>query len=169
MPGGRSTEGTGFPHAACSITRVGDEQIAEPIQLGSTDAVLLRPGDRQRVPSRTTPSAALDSLAYAESLCRYAGDRLDPFSLRCWIVRRLMLDDGLDHSSAERAFEHVVASERGAGRCTGGGPTGRLLVTRRGRQTCRELGRVAARSRALGEPPRSTDAESRPTAEQPLA
>ena len=33
--------------------------------------------------------------------------RLDEFSLRCWIIQRLMLDDGLDHESAERAFEHA--------------------------------------------------------------
>jgi hypothetical protein len=81
------------------------------MQRGSTDAARLRPGDRRRVPSQATPPATLDSLAYAESLYHYAGDRLDPFSLRCWIVRRLMLDDGLDHSSAALAFEHVLAAE----------------------------------------------------------
>lgn len=62
------------------------------------------------MPSQTTPVAPLDSLVYAESLYRYAGNRLDPYSLRCWIIRRLMLDDGLDHSCAELAFEHVLAS-----------------------------------------------------------
>ena len=48
------------------------------------------------------------SLAYAESLYRYAADRLDAFSLRCWIVRRLMLDAGLEHETAVHAFEHAV-------------------------------------------------------------
>ena len=48
------------------------------------------------------------SLAHAESLYRYAATRLDAFSLRCWIIQRLMLDDGLGHENAERAFENVV-------------------------------------------------------------
>jgi hypothetical protein len=48
------------------------------------------------------------SLAHAESLYRYAAPRLDAFSLRCWIIQRLMLDDGLGHENAERAFENVV-------------------------------------------------------------
>jgi hypothetical protein len=48
------------------------------------------------------------SLAYAESMYRYAAERLDAFSLRCWIVRRLMLDDGLGHESAVHAFEHAL-------------------------------------------------------------
>jgi hypothetical protein len=54
-----------------------------------------------------------DSLTYADSLYRYASARLDEFSLRCWVIRRLMLDDGLEHESAERAFEH--ARENGTG------------------------------------------------------
>jgi hypothetical protein len=53
-----------------------------------------------------------NSLAYAESLYRHAASRLDAFSLRCWIIRRLMLDDGLDHQGAERAFEHAVGRSR---------------------------------------------------------
>jgi hypothetical protein len=56
-------------------------------------------------PAQDVPS---DSLAYAESLYVYAADRLDPFSLRCWVIRRLMLDEGLEHARAERAFEHAV-------------------------------------------------------------
>lgn len=48
-----------------------------------------------------------DSLAYADSLYSYASPRLGELSLRCWVIQRLMLDDGLDHASAERAFEHA--------------------------------------------------------------
>ena len=55
-------------------------------------------------------TAPVDSLLYARSLHDYAAHRLDPFSLRCWIIRRLMLDHGLEHGCAEEAFEHVLAS-----------------------------------------------------------
>jgi hypothetical protein len=51
-------------------------------------------------------SAAL--LVTARRLC----SRVDPFSLRCWIIQRLMVDDGLEHESAERAFEHALDGAR---------------------------------------------------------
>ena len=51
-----------------------------------------------------------DALEYAESLYDYAAQRLDPFSLRCWIIRRLMLDAGLAHLAAEEVFDRVLAS-----------------------------------------------------------
>ena len=61
----------------------------------------------------STPSvqqtAPVDSLVYAQSLYNYAARRLDPISLRCWIIQRLMLDDGLEHGCAEDVFEHVLA------------------------------------------------------------
>ena len=55
-----------------------------------------------------------DSLTYADSMYRYASSRLDAFSLRCWIIQRLMLDDGLDHESAERAFDYALEIARTA-------------------------------------------------------
>ena len=55
-------------------------------------------------------TAPVDSLVYAQSLHSYAAHRLDPFSLRCWIIQRLMLDHGLEHACAEDVFEHVLAS-----------------------------------------------------------
>jgi hypothetical protein len=55
-------------------------------------------------------TAPVDSLAYAQSLYDYADQRLDAFSLRCWIIRRLMLDEGLEHLCAEEVFEHVLNS-----------------------------------------------------------
>jgi len=55
-----------------------------------------------------------DSLSYAHSLYRYASSRLDEVSLRCWIIQRLMLDDGLEYESAERAFEHARDTAREA-------------------------------------------------------
>jgi hypothetical protein len=54
------------------------------------------------------------SLTYADSLYRYASSRLDELSLRCWVIQRLMLDDGLEHESAERAFEHARDTVREA-------------------------------------------------------
>ena len=61
--------------------------------------------------STTSPQIApLDSLAYATALHDYAAERLDAFSLRCWIIRRLMADDGLEHACAEELFERVLAS-----------------------------------------------------------
>jgi hypothetical protein len=62
------------------------------------------------VPNQSAPPAPLDSVAYAESLHGYAAQRLDAFSLRCWIIQRLMLDEGLDHSCAEDVCEHVLAA-----------------------------------------------------------
>ena len=108
-------------------------------------AVLAR-GDRQGVPSQTTPVAPPDSLAYAESLYRYAGSRLDPYSLRCWIIRRLMLDDGLDHSCAELAFEHVLASkpEREEVRAARAGRTSSRGRVRGRLRSRRPAGRVRA-------------------------
>jgi hypothetical protein len=49
-----------------------------------------------------------DAEAYAESLYVYASARLDAYSLRCWIVQRLMLDLGLDHAQAVTALEAMV-------------------------------------------------------------
>lgn len=60
--------------------------------------------------TQTAQQAPLESLAYAESLYSYAAQRLDAFSLRCWVIQRLMADDGLEHPSAEELFERVLAS-----------------------------------------------------------
>ena len=62
------------------------------------------------LPSRIEPDAA----AYAASLHRYAASRIDAFSLRCWIIRRLMLDQGLDHETAERTCDRVLMSAANA-------------------------------------------------------
>ena len=64
---------------------------------------------------RDLPERA-DSVSYAECLYRYAAPRLDPFSLRCWIIQRLMLDEGLEHGCAEDVFEDVRAKDRQAAR-----------------------------------------------------
>ena len=60
-------------------------------------------------------AAPVDSLLYAQSLHNYAAHRLDPFSLRSWIIQRLMLDHGLDHACAEDVYEHVLAWTSKAG------------------------------------------------------
>jgi hypothetical protein len=62
--------------------------------------------------------------AYAEQLYDYAAGRLDAHSLRCWIIGRLMLDEGLDHTDAEAAFEQArfSALARSAATRTGGAP-----------------------------------------------
>jgi hypothetical protein len=83
-----------------------------------------------------------DSLAYAETLYVYAGDRLDPFSLRCWIIRRLMLDKGLEHACAERAFEHAVDVVRRRERAR----RARLVGMRRRRASIRTLPSLALAS-----------------------
>jgi hypothetical protein len=75
----------------------------------------------------STETALPDSLEYAESLYQYAAQRLDPFSLRCWIIRRLMLDDGLEHPIAEDVFDRVLASANDVG----GRETARLRGDRR--------------------------------------
>ena len=49
---------------------------------------------------------------YAEQLYDYAAGRLDAHSLRCWIIGRLMLDEGVDHADAEEAFERARSSAR---------------------------------------------------------
>lgn len=59
---------------------------------------------------QSAQGAPADSLAYAESLYGYAAERLDALSLRCWIVQRLMLDEGLDHTGAETVFGQLLAS-----------------------------------------------------------
>ena len=75
----------------------------------------------------TAPAEATappESLKYAQSLYDYAAQRLDPFSLRCWIIRRLMLDDGLEHVIAEQVVDRVLAS---APKDMGARDAGRLL------------------------------------------
>jgi len=68
-------------------------------------------GSIRGMSTRSIPrSATVDSHAYAESLYGYAAARLDAFSLRCWTIRRLMLDLGLDHGGAEELFEQVDAA-----------------------------------------------------------
>jgi hypothetical protein len=62
----------------------------------------------------SVPATPADSVAYAETLYGYAARRLDPFSLRCWIIQRLMLDEGLEHGCAEDVFEDVRAKDREA-------------------------------------------------------
>ena len=62
-----------------------------------------------------TEKAPPDALEYAESLYDYAVRRLDPFSLRCWIIRRLMLDRGLAHLAAEEVFDLVLAAATDVG------------------------------------------------------
>jgi hypothetical protein len=51
-------------------------------------------------------------LAYANGLHRYAANRLDDVTLRCWIIQRLMLDEGIAHTAAEAIFERVVEEAR---------------------------------------------------------
>lgn len=80
-----------------------------------------------------------DSHAYAESLYAYAAERLDPFSLHCWIVQRLMLDEGIEHERAEEAFELVLDRARTAERDL----TVRDLERRRRRESIRAFGRGA--------------------------
>ena len=65
-----------------------------------------------------TETAPLGSLEYAESLYDYAAERLDAFSLRCWVIRRLMADDALEHGCAEELFERVLASAAADQACT---------------------------------------------------
>jgi hypothetical protein len=50
-----------------------------------------------------------DAASYAASLHNHAACRLDSFSLRCWIIRRLMLDQGLGHDAAERTCDRVLS------------------------------------------------------------
>ena len=57
-------------------------------------------------------AGSASSFAYAEQIHAYAAGRLDEHSLRCWIIGRLMLDEGLDHAGAEEAFEHARTSAR---------------------------------------------------------
>lgn len=71
-------------------------------------------------------TAARTNVAYARDLHNYARHRLDDFSLHCWIVQRLMLDEGLDHETAEVAFARLLDELRdegcrGRGRHTGSG------------------------------------------------
>ena len=49
-------------------------------------------------------------VTYAEQLYDYGAGRLDANSLRCWIIGRLMLDEGVDHAAAEEEFEHARSS-----------------------------------------------------------
>ena len=62
---------------------------------------------------------------YADQLYDHAAGRLDPDSLRCWIIGRLMLDEGVDHAAAEGAFEsarssaHLRDAATSTGRLTG--------------------------------------------------
>jgi hypothetical protein len=70
--------------------------------------------------------AAADAVLYARSLHAYAARRLDPFSLRCWIIQRLMLDQGLEHETAELVYEEVLSP---AERC--GNPAAPARKTRR--------------------------------------
>jgi len=89
-----------------------DQQIEEAWRRRFTDARRLGPEHgRGMSPELLSQQIPEDSLAYADSLYSYASPRLDELSLRCWVIQRLMLDDGLDHASAERAFElaHDVA------------------------------------------------------------
>lgn len=90
----------------------------------------------------TTPIAAVDSLAHAQSLYEYAAERLDPFSLRCWIIQRLMYDDGLEHECAETMVARVLASasKESRGRKWQWTPSARELdrTLREARTTCAE-------------------------------
>jgi hypothetical protein len=53
-----------------------------------------------------------EAIPRADLLFHYACGRLDPGSLRCWIIQRLMLDEHLDHEHAEDAYARVIAAER---------------------------------------------------------
>ena len=93
--------------------------------------------------TQSPPQAATgESHAYAESLYVYAAERLDAFSLRCWIIQRLMLDEGLDHECAERAFEHVLDRARNAELAQ----RVRDLERQRRRESIRAFGRSACGS-----------------------
>jgi hypothetical protein len=98
-------------------------------------------------------TAPVDSLAYAQSLYDYADQRLDAFSLRSWIIQRLMHDDGLEHECAEEAFEHVLASTLKAD----GARDSRETHRERGRTSTREIRSSANRwTRRHVRPHRST-------------
>ena len=45
---------------------------------------------------------------HSARLCAYAAPKLDARSLRCWLIRRLMLDDSLDHASAEQIVDELM-------------------------------------------------------------
>lgn len=102
--------------------------------------------------STQSPAAGVpsDSLAYAETLYVYAARRLDAFSLRCWIIQRLMLDEGLEHTCAETAFEHVLGT---AGAAEAAKRVGQLRRQRRRESIC-AIGRSALRPNEPSPPSR---------------
>jgi hypothetical protein len=107
-----------------------DPQISGRRHSGSTDAG--EPdGSEDGLMSTQHPPEAVppNCVAYAHGLHRYAAHRLDDVSLRCWIVRRLMIDEGLDHAAAEAVFERVFEEA--------------------GRDECRRRSRTAPRVRRL--------------------
>ena len=61
----------------------------------------------------STPSA--DAVLYARSLHEYAAPHLDAFSLRCWIIQRLMLDLEVEHEAADRACGVVLSADQPCG------------------------------------------------------
>ena len=105
--------GADFPHSGCSLSAPRDEHISAATRRVSTDA---RGSRQDQCEGMSTPPQAArgESFAYAESLYGYAAGRLNPFSLRCWLIQRLMLDLGLEHGCAEEAVEHVLDVNRRA-------------------------------------------------------
>ena len=76
-------------------------------------------------PTECPSEAVAEAILYARSLHEYAAPRLDAFSLRCWIIQRLMLDLELEHETAERACSAVLS------------PNQRVLPHERGREGTR--------------------------------
>lgn len=92
-----------------TVARSGDSRSAPTV---FTDVRARRSGQcrdmaTDPIPDRAEAEAAL----YAGSLRNYAASSLDPFSLRCWIIRRVMLDLELGHDAAERVCDRVLAKE----------------------------------------------------------
>ena len=108
--------GTEFPHEDLSNAPLDDAHIAKPTELAFTDARSRRAGQSRNMSTQSVQQTApVDSLVYAHFLYNHAAGRLDPISLRCWIIQRLMLDDGLEHGCAEDVFEHVASTSEADG------------------------------------------------------
>jgi hypothetical protein len=69
---------------------------------------------RSRSPRYDWAEARTDPARYAAGLHAYAAPRLDPLSLRAWMVQRLMLDLSLDHDGAEELTVRVMSARRAA-------------------------------------------------------
>jgi hypothetical protein len=105
----------------------------------STDADDLCEGDDRSMSAARScePVGAAPASTYAAALCAYAAPKLDAWSLRCWLIHRLMRDEGLDHASAELIVDQLLVRARCAsasvprlGTARGGRPSVQRLRTR---------------------------------------